>query len=49
MIQCDFQKIKELKINEAHKTSETADVSSLNEFLLNVLSDQIKISVNFNS
>ena len=49
MIQCEFQNIKELKINEAYETSEAADVSSLNKFLLNMLSDQMKISVNFDS
>ena len=47
MIQCEFQNIKELKVNKACETSETAGVSSLNKFLLNVSSDQVKISVNF--
>ena len=49
MIQCEFQNIKELEVNEACKTSEAAGVSSLNEFLLNVSSDQIKVPVDFNS
>ena len=49
MIQCKFQNFKELKANEAYKTSETAAVSSLNKFLLNVLSDQIKVSDDFKS
>ena len=49
MIQQKFQNIKELKANKAHETSEAAVVSSLNKFLLNVLSNQIKVSVNFNS
>ena len=44
-----FQNIKELKINEAHETSETANVSSLNESLLNMSSDQVKVSVDFDS
>ena len=47
MIQHEFQNIKELETNEAYETSETADVSSLNKFLLNMLSDQVKISVDF--
>ena len=41
--------IKELKVDKAHETSEAATVSFLNKFLLNILSDQVKISVNFNS
>ena len=49
MIQCEFQNIKELKTDEAHKTSEAAAVSSLNEFLLNVLSDQVEVLSDFNS
>ena len=48
MIQQKFQNIKELKINEACETSEAAVVSSLNEFLLNVLSDQVEVPVDFN-
>ena len=47
MIQCEFQNIKELETDKAHKISETAAMSSLNKFLLNVLSDQIKVSVDF--
>ena len=47
MIQCEFQNIEELKINEAHETSEAAVVPSLNEFLLNVSFNQIKVSVDF--
>ena len=47
MIQCEFQNIKELEANEACETSETAVVPFLNEFLLNILSDQVKIPVNF--
>ena len=48
MIQCEFQNIEELKTNEACETSETAIVSSLNKFFLNMLSDQVKASDNFN-
>ena len=47
MIQCEFQNIKELKVNEAHKTSETAVVPFLNEFLLNMSFNQIEVSVDF--
>ena len=47
MIQCEFQNIKELKVNKAHETSETAVVSFLNKFLLNMLFNQIKVSVDF--
>ena len=49
MIQCESQNIEELKVNEAHKASEAAVVLSLNKFLLNVSSDQVKVSVNFDS
>ena len=49
MIQSEFQNNKELEADKACKTSETADVSSLNKFLFNILSDQVKISVDFNS
>ena len=47
MIQHEFQNIKELETDEACETSEAAVVPSLNEFLLNVSSDQVKVSVNF--
>ena len=49
MIYCEFQNIKELETNEACETSEATVMSSLNEFLLDVSSDQMKISVNFDS
>ena len=49
MIQQKFQNIKELEADKAQKASETATVSSLNNFLLNVLSDQIKVSMKFDS
>ena len=49
MIWCELQNIKELKADEACKTSEITAVPFLNEFLLNVLSNQVKVSVNFNS
>ena len=32
---------------KAHETSEAAVVSSLNEFLLNMSSDQVEVSVDF--
>ena len=35
-----------LKINEAAKASEASTVPSLNDFILNILSDQVKISAN---
>ena len=47
MIQQEFQNIEELRADEAHEASEAAAVSSLNEFLLNVSSIQVKISVDF--
>ena len=49
MIQCEFQNIKELKVSEVCETSETAVMSFLNKFLLNMSSDQIEVSVNFDS
>ena len=48
MIQCELQNIKELETNRACETSEAIIVSSLNEFLLNMLFNQVEISVNFN-
>ena len=47
MIQCEFQNIKELKADKAHETSKAAVMSSLNKFLLNVSSDQVKVPVDF--
>ena len=49
MIQCEFQNIEELKTDKADETSEAAVVPSLNKFLLNVLSDQVKVPVDFDS
>ena len=49
MIWCEFQNIEELKADEAHEASEVTVVPSLNEFLLNVSSDQVKVSVDFDS
>ena len=49
MIQCKFQNIKDLKANEAYKASKTAKASSLNKFLLNMLFNQVKNSVDFDS
>ena len=48
MIQHEFQNIENLKADKAHETSEAAVVPSLNKFLLNMLSDQVKVSVDFN-
>ena len=47
MIYHEFQNIKELKANKAYETSKTTSVSLLNEFLLNVSFNQIKVPVNF--
>ena len=49
MIQCKFQNIKKLKADKVYKTSETAVVSFLNKFSLNVSSNQIKVFVDFDS
>ena len=48
MIHCEFQNIKELEADKAYTASEAAGVPSLNKFLLNVSSDQVKVSVDFN-
>ena len=47
MIQQKFQNIEELKVNEAYETSEAAVVPFLNKFLLNMLSDQVEVPVDF--
>ena len=47
MIWCEFQNIEKLETDEAHKTSEAAVVPFLKKFLLNVLSDQVKVPVDF--
>ena len=49
MIHCEFQNIKKLEVNKVTRASETFNVPSLNEFLLNVSSDQVKISADFDS
>ena len=49
MIQQKFQNIEELKADEAQKASETATISFLNNFLLIMLFNQIKVSMKFNS
>ena len=49
MIQQKFQNIEELEADKAQKASETAIVSSLNDFLLNMLFNQIKVLMKFNS
>ena len=49
MIQQKFQNIEELEADKVQKASETAIMSSLDDFLLNVLSDQIEVLMKFNS
>ena len=49
MIQQKFQNIEELKVNKAQKVSKTVTVSFLNDFLLNVLFNQIKVLMKFDS
>ena len=49
MIWQKLQNIEELETDEAREASETAIVSSLNDFLLNMLSDQIKVLLKFDS
>ena len=48
MIQHEFQNIEKLEADKAHEASKTAIISSLNKFLLNISSDQMKILMNFN-
>ena len=49
MIQQELQNIEELKIIKIKETSETVTVSSLNDFLLNMLFNQIKVLMKFDS
>ena len=49
MIHCEFQNIEELEADKVTRASETSTVSFLNKFLLNVSSDQVEVSFNFNS
>ena len=49
MIQQKLQNIEELKIIKTTETSETVIMFSLNDFLLNMLSDQIKVLMKFDS
>ena len=49
MIWWKLQNIEELKADEAREAFKTAIMSSLDNFLLNVSSDQIKVSIEFNS
>ena len=49
MIWRKFQNIKELKTDDVKWASRVSLMSSLNDFLLNVSSDWIDLSVNFNS
>ena len=48
MIQQKFQNIEKLKTDKAKETSDTVAVSSLNNFLLNILFNQIKVLMKFN-
>ena len=48
-MQQKLQNIEELEIDKAQKASKTAIVSSLNDFLLNMSSDQIKVLMKFDS
>ena len=49
MIWWKLQNIEELEADKAKQASETAAVSFLNDFLLNVSSDQIEVSLKFDS
>ena len=49
MVQQEFQNIEELEADEARQASETAIAPSLNDFLLNVSSDQVEVLMKFNS
>ena len=49
MIQQKFQNIEELEADKAKQASEAAVMPSLNDFLLNVSFNQIKISIEFDS
>ena len=49
MIQQKLQNIEEFEADKAKKAFKTTAVSSLNDFLLNMLSDQIKVLMKFNS
>ena len=47
MVQCEFQNIEELEADEAQESSEATTVPSLNNFLLNVSSDQVEMLMGF--
>ena len=49
MVWQELQNIEELEINEAREAFKTAIVSSLNNFLLNMSSDQVEVLMEFNS
>ena len=49
MIWWELQNIEELEINKVKQAFKTAAVSSLNDFLLNVSFNQIKVLMKFNS
>ena len=49
MIWQKLQNIKELEINEVKQAFKTTIMSFLNNFLLNILFNQIKILMKFNS
>ena len=48
MVQQELQNIEELEVNKAREASKAATVPSLNNFFLNMSSDQIKVSLKFN-
>ena len=47
MICHEFKNIEKLETNKVTRASETSTVSSLNKFLLNVLSDQVETPTDF--
>ena len=49
MMWWELQNIEELKVDEAREAFKTATVSSLNNFLLNMLFDQIEVLMKFDS
>ena len=48
MVWWELQNIEELKVNEAREAFKTAIMPSLNDFLLNMSSDQIEVLMEFN-
>ena len=47
MVQREFQNIEELEADEAQESSEATTVPSLDDFLLNVSSDQVEMPMGF--